>query len=182
MSETTITWYRPGKLPPSGREELAGLYTRIAGDFFPPLTARSGTTQTELRELEPASDTYFAQMLAQDLLICRRGDLAGFISFVASHTDENYEDLCPCIYVSTIAVSPDHRRAGIARLLYRHLFDLPVDLPRSVVLRTWSTNASHISLLGELGFSEFDRLSDARAPGVHTLYFVARRKVPAALC
>jgi ribosomal protein S18 acetylase RimI-like enzyme len=75
------------------------------------------------------------------------------------------------VYVSTIAVRPDRRRAGYARRLYEALFSLTGDPAEWVVVRTWSTNDAHVPLLRQLGFRFLLTEEDHRGVGVHTFYF-----------
>lgn len=178
MGTISTRWYRPGAVPAAESRELAGLFAEIADDFVPPLTSREGTTQSDLREHgnEAPGGAYLEDMLQQDLLMCRRKDeLAGFLSFRNGHSDPRYADLCPCLYVSTVAVRHHHRRHGIAAALYQELFDLPASLPGWIVLRTWSTNTGHLRLLDSLGFATILRLRDDRGPGVDTLYLASNR-------
>ncbi|MFJ1611039.1 GNAT family N-acetyltransferase [Streptomyces sp. NPDC088253] len=181
MSAISTRWYLPGATPTAELRELADLFGEIAGDFVPPLTSREGTTQSDLREPDAAvPGGYFKEMLQQDLILCRHeGQAAGFLSFRRDHWDPRYADLCPCLYVSTIAVRPHHRRHGIARVLYQELFDLPAPMPPWIVLRTWSTNTGHLELLSRLGFTNILRLKDDRATGVDTVYLAADRTAKA---
>lgn len=122
------------------------------------------------------SGGYLESMLQQDIIMCRTEDQAvGFLSFRTGHSDPRYADLSPCLYVSTVAVRRHHRRRGVADALYRELFALPASMSASVVLRTWSTNAGHLELLGRLGFTTILRLEDDRGAGVDTLYLAANR-------
>ncbi len=179
MSTISTQWYRPGAVPTAELRELADMFAEVADDFVPPLTSRENTTQPDLCESAPAATApggYLEAMLQQELILCRNEDrIAGFLSFRGDHRDPRYADLCPCLYVSTIAVRHHHRRHGIALTLYRELFDLPAPLPPSIVLRTWSTNTGHLELLGRLGFTTILRLEDDRAAGVDTVYLATDR-------
>ena len=186
MRAISTRWYRPGAIPAAEQRELADMFTEVAGDFVPPLTSREGTTQSDLRERDPAAaapDGYLTQLLQQDLILCRRGDqTAGFLSFRGDHRDPRFADLCPCLYVSTIAVRHHLRRHGIARALYRELFDLPEPMPPWIVLRTWSTNTGHLQLLSRLGFTTILNLKDDRAAGVDTVYLATNRTADGGGC
>ena len=177
MDRVFLRHVGPGDLTDAETSSLTELYEQVAGDFVPPLTFRSGTTQGGLRDLGRAeSDDYFEQMLGQDLIVAMQADqVIGFLSFRARYEDSRFQRVCPCIYVSTIAVRHDQRRNGIARKLYAHLFELPDDLPDWVVLRTWSTNTSHLRLLTDLGFGMVLSIPDDRAENVDTVYLAARR-------
>ncbi|WTW98429.1 GNAT family N-acetyltransferase [Streptomycetaceae bacterium NBC_01309] len=199
MSTISTCWYRPGAIPAAELRELAEMFAEVADDFVPPLTAREGTTQADLGKhtteaAEPGGNHqggnqptgnhqggnqpggYLESMLRQDMILCRTEDQAvGFLSFRSGHSDPRYADLSPCLYVSTVAVRHHHRRRGVADALYRELFALPASMAASVVLRTWSTNAGHLELLGRLGFTTILRLEDDRGAGVDTLYLATDR-------
>jgi ribosomal protein S18 acetylase RimI-like enzyme len=176
MSAISTRWYRPGAIPTAELRELADMFAEVADDFVPPLTSRKGTTQSDLSERDPetaAPRGYLKEMLQQDLILLRHEDqVAGFLSFRSDHHDPRYS---PCLYVSTVAVRHHHRRRGIARALYRELFNLPALMHPWIVLRTWSTNTGHLELLGCLGFTTIRRLKDDRAAGVDTVYLAANR-------
>ncbi|MFJ8755138.1 GNAT family N-acetyltransferase [Streptomyces sp. NPDC102441] len=183
MSDISTRWYRPGTIPTDRLGELTDMFAEVADEFVPPLTSRGGTAVSDLRDPEAAAPAngYLDEMLQQDLIMSWHEDqIAGFVSFRSNHHDPRFAELCPCLYVSTIAVRPRHRRHGIARALYQELFDLPASLPPWIVLRTWSTNAGHLELLGRLGFATILHIEDDRADGVDTLYLAADRtsKVP----
>ncbi|MFD9291395.1 GNAT family N-acetyltransferase [Streptomyces sp. NPDC060030] len=185
MNDISARWYRPGAIPAVQVRELTDMFTEVAGEFVPPLTLRGGTAVSDLRERGPEAapspgNGYLDEMLQQELIMSRhKGEAAGFISFRSNHQDPRYAELCPCLYVSTIAVRHGHRRHGIARALYEELFALPASLPRWVVLRTWSTNTGHLELLDRLGFTSILRLRDDRADGVDTLYLANDRTAKA---
>lgn len=173
----TVRRVRPGELSSGLKEDLAKILVQVDDEFEPPLSARSGTTQAGLKDLEPVEGGgYLDEMLEQDFILAFRGDsLAGFLSFRTPHVDTRFPEVCPCIYVSTIAVGHDHRRAGVARALYAALFALPPTLPKWIVLRTWTTNEGHLGLLAELGFESVHTIPDDRAKGVGTVYLAADR-------
>lgn len=183
MDKPTVQRVRPGELSSDLKDGLAKIFDQVADEFVPPLTARSGTTQAGLKDLGQVEDGgYFEEMLEQDAILAFRGGrLAGFLSFRAPYFDENLERVCPCIYVSTLAVGKDHRRAGVARALYGYLFALPLTpkLPKWLVLRTWSTNENHLGLLAELGFEEKLTIPDDRGEGIHTIYLAVDRSLSA---
>lgn len=181
MDEVLLRQVGPGDLTDAETDGLAEVYEQVAGDFVPPLTFRSGTTQGGLRDLGRAeSDDYFEQMLGQDLIVATQADqVIGFLSYRARYEDPRFQRVCPCIYVSTIAVRHDQRRNGIARQLYAYLFGLPDNLPAWVVLRTWSTNTGHLRLLADLGFEMILSLPDDRAENIDTVYLAARRATAA---
>ncbi|NTW38779.1 MAG: GNAT family N-acetyltransferase [Cellulomonadaceae bacterium] len=166
----------PGALDCAEREALLDALVVVADEFVPPLTVRRSTTQSDLvglrAEAPEGVGRYFAQMLDQHTLLAPGPDraLAAFCSFRVGHTPPVVADLGPCTYVSTIAVLPDHRRSGIARLLYGSLLALDGVRSRPVMLRTWSTNTGHLALLATLGFEVVSTLPDDRGTGVDTVY------------
>ncbi|MER5641068.1 GNAT family N-acetyltransferase [Kitasatospora sp. NPDC002227] len=184
MGGISTEHYRPGTVPAAELRELTAMFEEVAGEFVPPLTERRDTTQADLTGGAGGGGAgdYLQEMLRQDLILCRNeGQAVGFLSYRADHVDQRYPELCPCLYVSTVAVRHEHRRFGIARALYQALFDLPPSAAPWVVLRTWSTNTGHLRLLDSLGFRSVLRIPDDREPGVDTLYLATdRSKQPAA--
>lgn len=171
MTAVDIVRRGAGGLHDHERASLAGLLGLVANEFVPPLTSRHHTTQVSLRGLDDrGGDDYLVEMTRQDNLLLReRGRLEAFLSFRNDHVEPRLPEIAECTYVSTVAVRPASRRHGYARQLYEALFKLP-DVARDVVLRTWSTNAGHLRLLGSLGFVVLLTLPDDRGDGIDTLY------------
>ncbi|MBA2323178.1 MAG: GNAT family N-acetyltransferase [Pseudonocardiales bacterium] len=116
-------------------------------------------------------DQYTSEVLLQcNILASRAGRLCGLLSFKQIVRFDWLPSGHDYIYISTIAVLPEDRRAAVGRRLYTHLIDA-YNYKYALLVRTWSTNEHHIALLAKLGFVEFHRDRDARGPGVDTVYF-----------
>jgi ribosomal protein S18 acetylase RimI-like enzyme len=177
MMNTEILWRAPGEMTPLEQRSLELLVEEVSGEFVPPLTTRSSTTQAALKSSSDSeSSNYFDEMLIQhNLLLVEGNRLQGFLSFRASHRDARLPQIGSCIYVSTISVRPAARGRGLACQLYQKLFELPETLPEWVLLRTWSTNTHHLKLLDTLGFKLLLTVPDDRDPGVDTVYLGCKR-------
>ena len=170
---TVVVTHRPaGTLTAAEADAVRALVAEVADDFVPSLARRSSTTQTDLAGGEPRGvDAYVQEMLGQDtLLVTSDGAPVALLSYRPAMLHPLFTDRGPCAYVSTIAVRPDHRRAGHAQRLYDALLRRDVMTSAWVLLRTWSTNTGHLALLTRLGFEVLTTLADDRAPGVDTLY------------
>lgn len=175
----SVAHRRPGEVEANEREQLSSLLDQVADDFVPPIYQRSSTTVGVL-DAETANDesAYFREMLEQDnLLLIDNGSLVAFMSFKARYVVPNLAEFGEAIYVSTIAVAPASRKGGLAHALYQSVFDLPDDYPAMVILRTWSTNKTHIALITQkLGFELLSSIPDHRGPGIDTVYYGRRRE------
>jgi ribosomal protein S18 acetylase RimI-like enzyme len=174
---TQILWRAPGEMTQLEQRSLESLVEEVSGEFVPPLTIRTSTTQAVLKNSSDSeSSSYFDEMLMQhNLLLVEDNRLQGFLSFRLSHRDARLPQIGSCIYVSTISVHPAVRGRGLARQLYQKLFELPGILPEWILLRTWSTNTHHIKLLGNLGFKFLLTIPEDRDPGVDTVYLGRKR-------
>lgn len=83
------------------------------------------------------------------------------------------------IYISTVAVKREYRGLGIAKRMYKFLFDILRDKEgwfsrriKYLVTRTWSTNEESKGLLSSLGFQQVKVLKDDRGKGIDTEYYV----------
>ncbi|GAA1830269.1 hypothetical protein GCM10009682_56320 [Luedemannella flava] len=170
MDTVRVKHVTPGAMTAGEREQFAALVDEVADDFVPPLTDRRGTTETQLNGPTGSQPTnYLDALLTQHNLLVFEGDrLTAFLSYRLGHHIAELPEVGACTYVSTIAVARDRRRAGHARLLYGQLMPLASSW---IVLRTWSTNTSHIRLLQALGFKELYTLEDHRGAGLDTVYF-----------
>lgn len=164
-------------LHPTGKEAsveaLQILVAAVDRDFTPPLSQRHGTHQHDFDTVDGTHHAYIDQLCRQHTLIAYEGGQPiGFLSYVEhdEYVDAHVHE--PVVYVTTIAVRPHFRGHGVAQQLYASLFDMT---QRIVVLRTWSTNDSHINLLKKLGFVESARWLDHRGPGIDTVYFLLER-------
>lgn len=162
------------------REELRKLLILCDSEFVPPLSNRSSTTQKDLSSSNAQSsdsagiDAYLQGLMEQELLCAiDEGKLAGFVSYRYDYAcPEICEDTLPNIYVSTLIVSPDHRRKGLTTRMYSYLFDKFSD--RRVFTRTWSENLAHIAILAKFGFVEHFRKKNDRGEGIDTVYYSLR--------
>lgn len=153
-------------------------------EFHPPLSARSGPTQTSDLDAGGAGaiDDYHAALLDQQFLLALVDDgVVGLCSFRHDYATDALAGHVPSNYASTLAVAPDYRRQGIARRFYRVLLtDLPPDLRAPyVATRTWSENEGHRELLDELGFDRVTVREDDRGEGIDTEYYAVATDDPA---
>lgn len=148
---------------------ISDLLEQVADEFYPPLTQRTSTTQSQLAGgADVGLGSYLTGVLEQETIVAWEGDAAlGFASY-RHMTHPELADLGQCVYLSTIATRAGHRGKGVARTMYAALFDTCPGEP--VLLRTWSTNSAHLALLAALGFTEVRRVGDDRGPGVDTVY------------
>ena len=157
-------------------DALRRLLTDADDEFVPPLSARGSTLESLLgpeQERAAGIDDYLAAVLEQQVLVAQDASgVVGFLSYRPGHvvTIDGHEPVGPAAYVTTIVVAPTARRRGLARALYEALLDEVGG--GAVATRTWSGNASHLTLLAHLGFVEAIRLPDDRGPGVDTVYLI----------
>lgn len=176
MMATEILWRPPGKMTQSEQRSLESLVEEVSGEFVPPLTTRSSTTQAVLASASGnTSSSYFHELLTQHcLLLIECGQLQGFLSFQTFHRDTRLPQIGICIYVSIISVRPAARGRGLARLLYQKLLRLPETLPAWILLRTRSTNTHHLHLLDTLGFKRLLTVPNDR-DRVDSIYLGCKR-------
>ena len=154
-------------------EILEMLYT-YDEDFFPPLSARSSTTQSDLSSSQKSDDgilSYFEELKKQRFaVVCDGGRLLSFVSFKENYTNNeiSQEDL-PNIYLSTLILRAEARGMGLTYKLYKKLFDHYKNT--NIFTRTWSTNAAHIKILSKFNFETIKTLKDDRGKGIDTVYF-----------
>lgn len=179
MTRIEVARERP---PSDWRDEILRLLTAVNHEFVPPLSARSSTTDRDLRNTGETTGlplSYLDQVMAQSMIAAWDGGLIGMLSFIPTHRGAPLDGVAmPCTYVSTVAVDPTRRRAGLARMLYAELLlSLPSMTPAtSIVTRTWSGNTSHLDLLASLDFHVAHRIPDDRGPGIDTVYVVLERR------
>lgn len=154
--------------------EILALLEQADGDFVPPLSARSSSTQKELSENTARSTgvlEYFTQLQSQRFAVVTEGErLIAFVSWRENYSCEQISpDTFPNIYLTTLIVHPEARGKGVTTALYQTLFSHYA--ARHIFTRTWSTNAAHIRVLEKYGFSTEALLKDHRGPGIHTVYF-----------
>lgn len=158
-------------------DQIRQLLVKADKEFIPPLSARSSTTQQSLSDSNAAGgiDAYFAAMESQPVVVAlEEGSVAGFMAFKFDHTCDVITRT-PNLYASTSVVHPDHRGKGLMRCFYEQMIARFPDRP--VFTRTWSTNASHLHVLGKLGFSQIACLKNHRGEGLDTVYFCREPKM-----
>jgi L-amino acid N-acyltransferase YncA len=158
-------------------EQILSLCQISDGEFVPPLSQRSSTTQATLTG-GPSDGVmaYFREVMKQSVLACtENGKLLGFVSFKENYVPEHYPDTkLPNIYVSTLILFADSRGRGLTKKIYSHLFYERFP-ERSIYTRTWSANAAHIKILDHFGFSECLCIPNHRGIGIDTVYYEIKR-------
>ena len=141
--------------------------------FVPPLSARSSSTQTDLKTAEKNDSIalYFEQLKKQRFAAAYEGGkLIAFVSYKENFFSEHIAtEYAPNIYISTLVVTPEARGKGVTKALYSKLFSEYKD--SYIFTRTWSTNFAHIKILGGFGFEIIKTLPNDRGDGIDTVYF-----------
>lgn len=158
--------------------EILDLLSEGDEEFVPPLSARSSTTQSDLRGGTKAGSgvlNYFNELKKQKILVAvEKGKLIGFVSFKENFVNDVIgEEQLPNIYISTLLVAKSGRGKGLTGKMYEFLFDEYKDF--DVFTRTWSTNEAHIKILSRFGFETLSVLENDRGNGIDTVYFKKRR-------
>ena len=140
--------------------------------FVPPLSQRTGTTQTDFQTAVGSICAYFDKMMEQNMLaVFLEGQVVGFVSYIENMTSDVIgEEMLPNLYISTLVLQPETRGMGITKKVYNHLFN-ELYPERNVFTRTWSTNIAHIKILNSFGFQELKRIPNDRGAGVDTVYY-----------
>ena len=158
---------------------LLDILTQNDTAFVPPLSSRTGTTQTSFQSKENPSGVadYLTQMLSQQILgVFLEDNRVGFVSYRENRvTDVFGAETMLNIYISTLVLQPETRGMGITKKAYRYLFD-EIYPERNVYTRTWSTNTAHIKILQSFGFEELKRIPNDRGEGIDTVYFYKKRE------
>lgn len=154
--------------------EIFEMLKECDGEFVPPLSARSSTTQSDLSGEVKTNDgveNYFCELKNQRILVAVEDDkLIGFVSFKENFVNDKIgEEHLPNIYISTLLVSENGRGKGLTRKMYEFLFNEYKDY--NVFTRTWSTNYAHIKILSKFGFEILTVLENDRGKGIDTVYF-----------
>ena len=156
------------------KEELFKILTQNDTAFVPPLSQRSGTTQTDFGQQHNPNGVadYLEQMLTQQIVgVFLENKLVGFVSYIENREADAF--CLPNIYLSTLVLQPETRGMGITKKLYHHLFN-ELYPERNVYTRTWSTNIAHIKILMGFGFEEYKRIPDDRGQDIDTVYYAKR--------
>lgn len=160
-------------IPDQYADGVMSLLTDSDKEFVPALSSRNGTTQCAFGapgSFDTTPTAYFKSLQKQhNLLMMRDNRVVGLMSFTTEYVLESPSPVTPNVYVSTVVISTDYRRRGLARALYERLF---YEYPEChVFIRTWSSNEKHVQLLGSLGFRPYLRYANDRGPGVDTIYY-----------
>ena len=157
------------------KEDIRELLFAADEEFVPPLSSRSGTTQTDLSpdggRSASGPEMYLNTMLGQSFILAQKdGKVCGFMSYIPSRAVDLDEDhYLIGEYVSTVIVAKKARGRHLCERMYRVLFE---NSPTGYVLtRTWSQNHAHLAILKKLGFTCVYTIRDDRGPGVDTVYY-----------
>ena len=150
------------------RQAVYDILVECDDDFVPPLSYRAGTKQTDWTHKGATHEgvrDYFDTVMQQHVLLWKRdGEVIAFMSF------RPHGSVC---YLSTLCVRHACRGQGLSPKIYRAAQQWAREHGGEItVLRTWSTNAAQMHLMGKLGYVEKARLKDDRGPGVDTVYYV----------
>lgn len=163
-------------LPEEYRSDIWSLLCAADMEFVPPLSARSDTTQSKLKgtlDEDTVPKEYFDRMLKQQYILAIADDkVIGFMTFISDHVLSVTENEIECVYISTVIVDKTYRNRGITRCFYDQM--MREFSEKRIATRTWSTNHSHIHLLGSIGFELIKRIKDDRGEGIDTVYFCTR--------
>ena len=157
------------------KEVLLEILTQNDTAFVPPLSQRTGTTQTAFcGQANPSGVAdYLNQMLTQQILaVLMEGKPVGFVSYIENKTDDDFP--LPNLYISTLVLQPETRGMGITKKMYHHLF-CELYPEYAIYTRTWSTNIAHIKILQDFGFVELKRIPNDRGMGIDTVYYAKQR-------
>ncbi|MGN0415956.1 MAG: GNAT family N-acetyltransferase [Agathobacter sp.] len=164
-------------LPSDYDDGVMALLKETDGEFFPPLSTRTSTTQKNLVPAEirePSLEPYFGGLKKQAVILATREDaVAGILSFIPrcrkTLGDREYDVL----YITTVIVGKKHRRKGISTAMYEKLMQEFPD--RDILIRTWSENQGQRAALEKLGFRLIMCIPDDRGKGMDTVYYEKRR-------
>ena len=170
--------YVGNNLTQEHKDAVWNLLVACDQDFYPPLSARTSTSQKTFDTDSTAGTVpkeYYESMLEQDFVFAREGGkLVGFLSFKPNYICPELSEYGKTIYMTTMCVYPEMRGHGISGGLYtavekdaRELWKLPV-----ITTRTWSTNAAQMYMLPKRGYRIEKVLVNDRGNGVDSVYFV----------
>ena len=156
-------------------DDILNMLTLADSEFVPPLSARRGTSQSDLKSNEKSESgvsDYFEELKKQRILVATENDvLLGFVSFKENYTNDIISDV-PNIYISTLLIKLEGRGKSLTKRMYGVLFS---EYENSYIFtRTWSTNVAHIKILSGFGFETLKVLENDRGEGIDTIYFRKR--------
>lgn len=154
------------------------LLVSVDEEFLPPLSARHDTRSRARVEAGAGRDLgrYLGAMRNESWLVAFDGErVIGLLSFTDRPDEAALLAWTPSLYITTIAVAAEMRRAGVGNALYDNLEAIANE--REVpylTTRTWTTNASHLRLLRSRGFIKVAEQPHDRAAGLGTVYLAYR--------
>ena len=159
------------------RQAVYDILVECDNDFVPPLSYRAGTKQTDWTHkgaTHAGVRDYFDTVMQQHVLLWKRdGETIAFMSFRPHEVTPHLEQYGSVCYLSTLCVRHACRGQGLSPKIYRAAQQWAREHGGEItVLRTWSTNAAQMHLMGKLGYVEKARLKDDRGAGVDTVYYV----------
>ena len=109
-------------------DQILEMLYEADGEFVPPLSTRTSTTQLDLSSGPVGSDgilLYFNEMKKQRFMAAvEDGQLLGFVSYKENYmSDQMPEIQTPNIYISTLIVKPEARGRRLTQTMYESLFD-----------------------------------------------------------
>lgn len=168
-----------GALKEKYRKDIEDIMSLCDSDFVPPLSKRSGTTQSDLSGGKTSGGgigAYCSEMMKQEVLAAvSESRLLGFVSYRENMVSaEIGEGTLPNIYVSTLLLHPESRGMRLTARMYDYIFNTLYP-ERSIFTRTWSTNLAHIKILSGFDFCEMKRIENDRGAGIDTVYYKLER-------
>ena len=155
------------------RQDVWNILVETDKEFVPPLSARNGTTQANLINVESTGipKEYFDVLMEQYFIyIVEDNHVVAFLSYRRDH-HVTYDGLdITGDYVSTVATTRLSRNKGYLQLLYKTLFSSRKG--HKFITRTWSTNDSHIHILKKLGFKLIDSIKNDRGENIDTVIYM----------
>ena len=105
--------------------EILEMLKRADGEFVPPLSSRSSTTQSSLVGNASTPEgilLYFEEMKKQRLAVAlENGELMAFMSYRENYLTDTVTEV-PNVYLSTLIVKPEGRGKGLTQIMYGELF------------------------------------------------------------
>jgi len=169
---------------------MVGIVKDCDDEFFPPLSARGGTTEKQLKintHSNNSIDAYINNLCEQINVFAtlEDGTLVGFMSIIHNRQDEpifTSANHGTHNYITTVCVENEYRRLGICTALYDFIEN---NLPSEYVsdftcTRTWCWNTNHIKLLEKRGYElihiiERDRNHDGKT--ADTVFYAKKNKI-----
>lgn len=159
------------------RDQIVSMLNCYSDEFVPPLTKRDSTVQKDFNGPDEGEtvERYAESLLSHEVLVAtikgfQEEIVVGLASFI-----RNFEVVPPRrlggLYVTTILMDKAYRGLGVARRFYDRIFKEADNTGYFTLIRTWTGNEIHISLLEKIGFREVQRFKNDRGKGVDTIIF-----------